>query len=86
MRAVRTRLGEGGRLVIPADFRKALGLRAGDDVLVQLGKGELRVFAIQKAVRRAQEIVAKYVPADRSLVDELIEERRQQAAYEEMGP
>ncbi len=37
-----------------------------------------------KAIRRAQEILAKYVPEGRSLADELIAERRAEAAREEL--
>lgn len=35
------------------------------------------------AIKRAQELVAKYVPKDVSLVDDLIEERIREAAMEE---
>ena len=35
-----------------------------------------------EAIRRAQEIVAKYLGGERSLVDELIAERRAEAASE----
>ncbi len=82
MKAVRVRLEKGGRLVIPADYRKALGLREGDQVMVQLAGDELRVFAVPRAVRYAQEVVRQYVAADRPLADELIRERRQEAADE----
>ena len=34
------------------------------------------------AIKRAQEIVARYVPEGRSLADELIAERRAEAARE----
>ena len=37
-----------------------------------------------KAIRRAQEILAKYVPEGRSLADELIAERRAEAAREDL--
>ena len=40
---------------------------------------ESGVVTIQKAIQRAQAIVRRYVPKDRSLVDELIRERRQVA-------
>ena len=36
-----------------------------------------------RAIRRAQEIVRRYVPPGRSLVDELIRERREEAQREE---
>ncbi len=82
MQTARVRLGKGGRLVIPADFREALGLREGDELVVQLSGDELRVFAVRRAIRYAQEIVGQYVAADRSLADELLRERRQEAGDE----
>ncbi|HZU77866.1 MAG TPA: AbrB/MazE/SpoVT family DNA-binding domain-containing protein [Dehalococcoidia bacterium] len=76
------RVSEGGRIVIPAEFRRALGVEVGDTVLVELADGELRVFTPEHAIRRAQEILAKYMPQDRSLADELIAERRAEAERE----
>ena len=77
-----TKVDRHGRVVIPAEYRRALGLRAGDAVVVQLDEGALRILTRAQAIRRAQEIVAKYVSPDRSLVDELIAERRAEAARE----
>ena len=37
---------------------------------------EVRITTVEAVVRRAQALVRRYVPADRSLVDELIAERR----------
>lgn len=74
-----------GRLVLPAPYRKALGLNAGDDVLLSLEDDEVRIVSRDRAIRRAQELVAKYVPDDVSLVDELIAERRREVADEEKG-
>lgn len=82
MRAVRVRLGKGGRLVIPAEYRRALGLRDGDEVMVQLEGDGLRILAIRQAIRYAQGLVRQYVAAERSLADELIRERRQEASDE----
>jgi hypothetical protein len=59
------------------------GLSVGDVVVVEMKDGELRVRSLQAAVRQAQEMVCKYIPdPDRSLVDELIAERRAEAARE----
>jgi AbrB family looped-hinge helix DNA binding protein len=80
---VKARLNEQGRVVIPAECREAAGLKPGDDVLIEVvGDGELRLRTRQQAIRRAQSLVARYVPKDRDLVSELIEDRRKDAARE----
>ncbi len=78
----KAKLGEAGRLVIPAEFRRALGLEAGDEVLVVLDGDELRILTAREAVRRAQALVGRYVAATTSLAEELIAERRA-SAYDE---
>lgn len=81
-RAVRTKLAEGGRVVIPAELRKELGLCVGDTLLILVEDGELHIFTPRQGIKRAQEIVRRYVPEGTSLVDELIAERRAEAARE----
>ena len=75
----RIRMGTAGRLVIPAAHRKVLGLDAGDEVVLVLEKDELRLMTQQTAIGHAQEVVCQHVPPERSLVDELIQERGRQA-------
>ena len=82
MQFANAKVGEGGRLVIPAEFRKALGMKVGDDVILVLADGEVRVLTRHESIHRAQERVRRYVPADRSLAAELIAERREEAAHE----
>ena len=77
-----TKLGEGGRLVIPAEYRKALGMETGDDLVLVLGENDIRVLTPQEAIRRAQALVRKYVPEGRRLSDELIADRRREARRE----
>ncbi len=72
---VKTKLGEGGRIVIPAEYRQALGLQVGDEVILRLEGRELRIFTLNQAIKRAQELVSRYIPRERSLADELIAER-----------
>ena len=68
---------EGGKLVIPAAMRKAMGITRGDTVVVELlSNGELRVRPLASAIREAQEIVRRSVRRDRSLADELMRERK----------
>jgi AbrB family looped-hinge helix DNA binding protein len=83
MRARHVKIAPGGRVVVPAEFRRALGVDIGDDVVIELTNGELRLRSLDAAIQRAQEIVRKYVPKGVSLADELIRERREEAAREE---
>jgi AbrB family looped-hinge helix DNA binding protein len=82
MRAKRVTVGPGGRVVIPAEFRKSLGVRAGDQVVVDLKDDDVRVRSLDAVVERAQAQVRQYVPDDVSLAEELIEDRRGEAARE----
>ena len=78
----RSKIAAGGRVVIPAEYRRVLGLCDGDAVVVRLFDGEVRILSVREAIRRAQEIVRQYVPRGRSLADELIAERRYEARLE----
>jgi len=80
---MKTKISEGGRLVIPAAFRKALKLKAGDDVLIILENDEIRVISTRHAITRAQTLVSRYIPRGRSLSGELIKERREEASIEQ---
>jgi AbrB family looped-hinge helix DNA binding protein len=82
MPRVVTKIAEGGRVVIPAEFRKSLGLKVGDEVVLALEEGAVRVLTQQEAIRRAQALVRAHVPAGRSLSEELIEERRRESQLE----
>ncbi len=82
MTSIKTKIGVGGRVVVPAKYRKALDLKPGDDVILVLEDGEVKMTTVKQAIRRAQQIVRRYIPEDRDLVSELIKERREEAARE----
>lgn len=75
-------LGAGGRLVIPAPMRAALGVKIGDRLTVRLEGNELRIYTYAQGIRRIQEMVRKYVPDEVNAVDDFLAERRQEAARE----
>jgi AbrB family looped-hinge helix DNA binding protein len=79
----RTKLDQNGRVVIPAPFRQALGVSFGDDVVLRLDEGELRITTQQARIRRAQSRAERYVKGGPSIVKELLQERRREAAREE---
>ncbi len=74
-------LGQQGRLVIPAEVRAALGLAAGDQLHLHVTGARLVLERRQDAVEELRTF-AKEVPTSRSLVEELLAERRLAAAAE----
>lgn len=82
MSQVRAKIGNGGRIVIPAMHRKALGLEAGDDVVLSLEENSVRIIGLRHAVQQAQALVRQYVPDDHRLSEILIAERRKEARGE----
>jgi AbrB family looped-hinge helix DNA binding protein len=82
MSGISTKIAEGGRVVIPAELRRELGLEIGDEVIVRVEDNELRILTRGEAVKRAQGLVRQHVKGSRSLVDELSAERRVEAKRE----
>lgn len=78
----RARVNENGRIVIPSEFRNALGIRPGDEVLLRIEDDELRITTLKRRLERAQSLVRKYVKPGESLADELIADRRRAARNE----
>lgn len=74
-------LGKQGRVVIPADVRKALRLAPGDELHLHVTGRRLVLERQQDAVAELRELGSK-VPKSRSLVEELLAERRLEAATE----
>jgi AbrB family looped-hinge helix DNA binding protein len=78
----RLKVNENGRVVIPAAFRKALGIKPGDRVILSMEDDELRITTVKRRIERAQRRVRQYIKPGRSLVDELIADRRREAQNE----
>ena len=83
MGIVTTKMTEGGRIVIPAEIRKRLGLQIGETVSLEIDKDDsLRISTRNQALRRAQQLFRKHVPEGVSVVDEFIVDRRKEADNE----
>lgn len=78
-----TKITDGGRIVIPSLYRQKLGLDIGDEVILLLENGEIRILSRQAASDRARSLVARYAKG-RNLADELIKERRLDAANDSL--
>jgi len=78
----KTKLSDGGRVVIPAEIRKALGLDIGDEIVMRVEDGEVRLTGLRQSIARAQQLVRGYVKEGVSLSEELIADRRREAEGE----
>ena len=78
----RIRVGEKGRLVIPASIREALDIKVGDEVELRIADNELRLSTLKTRIVRAQQRLRRFIKPGRSLSDELIAERREAAKHE----
>ena len=81
-RVTNARIDSAGRLLVPAPFRKALDVKAGDEVNLMLKDGVLEVRSLNVAIREAQALVRRHVSKRKSLVNELIKDRRKEAGRE----
>ena len=82
MQAYAVKLSREGRVLIPVDVRVELGLSEGSTLSLRVQDGEIRLFDRAQSLRRAQQIAAKYKKPGESVVDELINERKQAATRE----
>jgi len=85
MQAIRTKIGKGGRVIIPTAFRKNLHLEAGSDIILHMVDNTIYLTTSDQALLKLQMKVKKYsqdISNNISLVDTLIASRRKEAANE----
>ncbi len=84
MNSQRSKIISGGRIQVPADLRRSLGLEDGDTVIMEIKDNELRIRSQREAIRRVQELLKPYGPKDGEtlLSDELIADRRAESENE----
>ena len=82
MAARSTTIAAGGVLVLPNDLLRELGRGEGDIVLLEVVQGELRIRSRDAVIAAIQALAREYIPDGVSLVDDLIADRRDEAARE----
>lgn len=78
----KTKVGQNGRMLIPAECRQAMNLAVGDEITILVENGEATFFTLDHAVKRAQTIMKKYLKEGEKLSEQLIAARRKEAKYE----
>jgi hypothetical protein len=85
-RAERVQLDADGRLLLTPTLIEALDARPGEWVIATVDEnGSVALLSARAAMKQAQAIIRRFVPAGVSLVDELLAERRAEAERETRG-
>ncbi|MBA3286316.1 MAG: AbrB/MazE/SpoVT family DNA-binding domain-containing protein [Nitrosopumilus sp.] len=61
MSDIRTKIGEGGRVIIPTAFRKALHLQPGDDIILHFENNQISITTPAQSLLKLQAKVEKYL-------------------------
>ena len=70
-------INDGGRILIPANIRKALNLNIGDELLLKVEEDEIHMVPLSKAVQQAQDLIRQYNKNGLKLTDILSELRKE---------
>jgi AbrB family looped-hinge helix DNA binding protein len=79
---IHTKLGEGRRVVIPAELRQQYGLKPGDSLVLEPSNSGITVRPLDDVIQEVQEYFAAVAPAKVVLSEELLRDRREEAAKE----
>lgn len=81
MNEFRAKLGENGRIVIPAFCRKQLQFEAGEELIFHIKNNELHILSLKQSLKKAQALVQRHAK-NQSLVEKLILLRREDNSHD----
>ena len=79
---MRVTVGAKGRIVLPVELRRELGIEPGSELMARVQDDHLVLESPQAALTRIQAMFAQ-IPPEVGMVDELIAERRAEATAEQ---
>ena len=81
--ACRITVGPKGEVKLPEGILEAAGVRPGDSLLVRFADDEIKLVTPEATARKVRAVVREFVSEGVSLVEELLTERRREAAGEQ---
>jgi bifunctional DNA-binding transcriptional regulator/antitoxin component of YhaV-PrlF toxin-antitoxin module len=75
---------ENGRMNLPAEMRRGLGLSGSGRVILTQDANGIRITTADQALKRVQALAAPFIQGRGSVVDEFIAERRAEAVREDV--
>ena len=82
MAVLKTKLDQNGRIVIPAEVRRRLGVEPGDEVVLDIGPHDIRLSSHRAALSALKQLVREGVRKPYS-VQKLLAARREAAVEED---
>lgn len=86
MKSVAVKVSASGRLHLPAEVRKALGLKGPGHLVIKVGDGEATLMTMAENLARIRALARPYAPKERLASEELLAERREEARREAAAP
>jgi len=82
MTTARVKVSETGRLSLPVEVRRELGIEKGGTLLLETTDGEIRLTTLKERVRCVQALARELLAGQQVASGEIIAERRREAARE----
>ncbi|MBW8308290.1 MAG: AbrB/MazE/SpoVT family DNA-binding domain-containing protein [Candidatus Paracaedibacteraceae bacterium] len=76
--AIRTKITTGGKISIPSIYRKQLGLKDGDEVLMDIQEGQIVISSLRTSLLKARHLISKYHSQDESLAGNLTSSQKEE--------
>ncbi len=78
----KAKVSKGGKIAIPSVCKKVLNISDGDELLFDIHNDQVIISPVKFTLQKVRKMLKERNPSNRSLVDELINERKQETANE----
>ncbi|PCJ26921.1 MAG: AbrB/MazE/SpoVT family DNA-binding domain-containing protein [Rickettsiales bacterium] len=78
----KAKISKGGKISIPSICRKALNVSDGDELLFDISDNQVVISPVKFTLQKIRKLLKDRNPSKTSLVDELLQERKQELKNE----
>ncbi|MDG1437119.1 MAG: AbrB/MazE/SpoVT family DNA-binding domain-containing protein [Rickettsiaceae bacterium] len=75
---VKAKVSKGGKIAIPSICKKALNILDGDELLLEINNNQVVISPVKFTLQKIRKLLKDNNPLEKSLVDELLQERKQE--------
>ena len=80
MEIIKSKIDQAGRILIPSSYRHSLHLMPGQDVILQVEEGGLRIRSFKESASHARNLVKQYNSKNQDLVGLLLQARKDEVS------